>query len=53
MATTNLIEYERQVAAIIEQALSEMINTDLTAAQIIKGAREHAERKKNDATTQL
>jgi len=51
MAARNLTEYERQVAAIIEQALSEMTNTNLTVAQIVKGAREYAERKKNDATT--
>lgn len=52
-ATRKLIEYELQVAAVIEQALSEIVNTDLTVAQIVKGAREDADRKKNDATTQL
>lgn len=53
MATRDLVEYERQVATIIEQTLSAMIKTDLTFAQIIKGARENAERKRNDATTRL
>lgn len=52
-ATRKLIEYELHVAAVIEQALSEIVNTDLTVAQIVKGAREDADRKKNDATTQL
>jgi hypothetical protein len=53
MAIRNLIYYERQIAAVIEQALSEMVNTNLTVAQIVKGAREDAERKKNDAATRL
>jgi hypothetical protein len=44
MATRDLTEYERQVAAIIEQTLSEMLKTDLTLTEIINKARENAER---------
>jgi hypothetical protein len=44
MATRDLTEYERQVAAIIEQTLSEMSKTDLTLTEIINKAREKAER---------
>jgi hypothetical protein len=44
MATRDRTEYERQVAAIIEQTLSEMSKTDLTLTEIINKAREKAER---------
>jgi len=44
MATRDLTGHERQVAAIIEQTLSEMSKTDLTLTEIINKAREKAER---------
>lgn len=51
MATKDPTQYEQQIAAIIEQTLSAMLKTDLTVEQIVKRARENAQRKRDDATT--
>jgi hypothetical protein len=53
MATRDLTQCEQQIAAIIEteQTLSAMVKPDLTVEQIVKRARENAQRKRDDATT--
>jgi ABC-type glycerol-3-phosphate transport system substrate-binding protein len=51
MATRDPTQYEQQVAAIIGQSLSAMVKTDLTVKQIVKRARENAQRKRDDITT--
>jgi ABC-type glycerol-3-phosphate transport system substrate-binding protein len=51
MATRDPTQYEQQVAAIIEQTLNAMVKTDLTVEQIVKRARENAQRDRNGATT--
>jgi len=53
MVTRDLTQCEQQIAAIIEieHTLSAMVKTDLTVEQLLKRARENAQRKRDDATT--
>jgi hypothetical protein len=47
MATRTLTKHERQVAAIVEQTLNEMIETRLTVAEIMDAAAASAQRSRN------
>jgi hypothetical protein len=51
MARRELTKHERQVAAIVEQTLHALIETDLTVADIMDAAVESARRRGSDATT--
>jgi hypothetical protein len=53
MATRDFTQCEQQIAAIIEieRTLSAMVKTDLTVEQLVKRARENAQRDRDDATT--
>jgi len=42
MAKTEVTEYERHIAAIIESTLYALVHTDLTVAEIINAAHENA-----------
>jgi len=53
MATRTLTKQERQVAAIVEQTLNEMIETKLTIAEIMEAAATSAQRSRNEAITVL
>ncbi len=53
MATRTLTKQERQVAAIVEQTLNEMIETRLTVAEIMDAAAASAQRSRNEAITVL
>lgn len=50
MAKRTLTKHEREVAAVVEQALHTMIETDLTVADIMDAAVQSA-RRRSDATT--
>jgi hypothetical protein len=43
MAKTEVTEYERHIAAIIESTLYTLVRTDLTVAEIIDAAHENAQ----------
>ncbi|MGZ4847521.1 MAG: hypothetical protein ACXV2F_04190 [Halobacteriota archaeon] len=50
MARKELTKPERQVAAIVEQTLHALIETDLTVADIMDAAAESARRRSNATT---
>jgi len=52
MARRELTKPERQVAAIVEQTLHALIDTDLTVADIMDAAAESARRRSDDAKQQ-
>jgi hypothetical protein len=51
MAIRTLTKQERLVAAILEQTLNGMLETQLTVEDIIDAAAERAQRRRDDATT--
>jgi hypothetical protein len=51
MAKTEVTEYERHIAAIIESTLYTLVHTDLTVAEIIDAAHENAQQMSWDAAT--
>ena len=51
MAKTEVTEYERHIAAIIESTLFTLVHTDLTVAEIIDAAHENAQQMSWDAAT--
>lgn len=51
MVRRELTKPERQVAAIVEQTLHALIETDLTVADVMDAAAESARRRRSDVTT--
>jgi hypothetical protein len=51
MEKSKLTGHERQVVAIVEQTLNELIQTDLTVAEIIEAAAQSTRQQRSGATT--